>query len=731
MSEVPPDLIKFGSTRQNRDRHSFKMEMAGTTTGFASWVVTILHQGEQDISFDEIYFSCFEAIAEDRTELVVRTIEDSFETIITEFRDELCSQPPDAFNIALKDLCLSVLSSIAQISAAFSPITLVLPRANFSRSLTEIFKQIVFCSVDSTSRFDVFLSTYAHSLPGTNDIESDRSLLELLITFLEGTPRWTAFVDDLVDATDAFCIGITSSALQNESILGNSVLYFGVLLEVLDNEEKLWSILPNSVAARLRRCALDALLSSIVNSSIFKTVPQRDLFARSFFDDMTNWDLLNLVVDRLGESEDFRKALMSVLSEYFTLSLRHLLVQNGILANRTTSLSVVVAIVEFFMDISEKIDLITKLIAREGSAGASIVRDLLRLKSLNIEKALAIEVGRWIDIVNRSWEDCKIEKYRIKMCVNLSKLVPDGKKFVRNHIHQMLLRLFRTGGKYWRFEVGVLESLGIRSSLREIIVEFGSSDAANQRWARIRPDSPLRVFLLPEIKSSGIVPRYGELLLPAAFGIMQERFQAFYRNLMNTKHVRLRWVYEDNLVQVRLVSAAYNILLRLPLIFAVILATIFDYGESSYDFISKKTNLGVQEIEYFVMRCVSKTFPLLVVTSRAIRGGKSVTWNPTFVTKQKKFAIETRCFSLRKPKADSQFQVLSNPVSREAYLTIVTQILKKYRRVETAKLFRLSQQAIQKVCPFRKDEYDRCLIFLQSSGYFEKDPSDPSILVYT
>jgi hypothetical protein len=289
----------------------------------------------------------------------------------------------------------------------------------------------------------------------------------------------------------------------------------------------------------------------------------------------------------------------------------------------------------------------------------------------------------------------------------------------------LVRRLFRTAGRFYELEVSVLAALNLDRSLREVIAEFAASKRANDAWIELRPTSPLRVFLLPSRIAPALVSKYKGLILPSAFARLQELFQGFYAKLAELKGCHLRWIYEDNLVNVKLVSDRYNLLLRLPLVFAVIIAAVFDYGGGTYDFIAKKTGLSLREVECFIGKCTSKEFPLLVMT-----GHRTVSWNPAFRTPRRKISIDTNLFSLAPPKENTHFGAVANVATDATYRGAVVTILKRAKQIEEAALFQRVYNHIRRLSSFSKDDYDRSLIFLETSRYLRRDAARPSLLLY-
>jgi hypothetical protein len=297
----------------------------------------------------------------------------------------------------------------------------------------------------------------------------------------------------------------------------------------------------------------------------------------------------------------------------------------------------------------------------------------------------------------------------------LSYLLDDRKRrYARLHIHGMTARLFQHGFSQISTELIVLHDLSLGLSpygdgLTKQLVALSESLAITlTKWRQCEPESPLSVFLLPNRSTGDFPTRFGNLILPYTFQVLKERFESF------CQPKRLFWIYEDNVVGIQLsVPGRIDLQLRVPLPFAIILTTLYDFGDLSVDDLLVKTGLTIRQITRMVSKSVAARFPLL-----ALRPDGKVAFHLEAPPRTpKKIAVILALCSLQTPVLEPS-----------SYRTHILSVLKERRALSAGDLRALTAARVHS--PFRASEYSRALMALESSQYIARDPTSADHYVY-
>jgi hypothetical protein len=207
---------------------------------------------------------------------------------------------------------------------------------------------------------------------------------------------------------------------------------------------------------------------------------------------------------------------------------------------------------------------------------------------------------------------------------------------------------------------------------------------------------------------------------------MQRLFEMFYSKLAGTGKVKFQWIFEDNLVSLRLEAPEkYNIRLKVPLLIAAILVIIWRYPDASISKVADVSGLAVKHVKAVVRQAISPEFPLLVV-----RDGK-ISFNPAFKTKRRKLCIGYPGFSVQKPPKTEGEAGPGRSAMRQTYQSHVMKIMKSAKSMEIDRLSRRVEREFAKhALPFRKDEYEQALLHLEGIEFIKQDPAKPRQYLY-
>jgi hypothetical protein len=690
----------------------------------ANWVSSILHQSEAELCFDEIYMTCFDAYQTGKAKPLFNLLQQAFESEVAQFREEIAAQSRDSIAFALTELWNSMFIAITKLSAAFDPLRLADRELDIVRSLVTSYKTVIYDS----PQLDFFLVSFAHSLPGSSDLEGQQPLLKELIKFLDGRPKLDFFFDHIIEATDAYCIEITTQATRSPAIQSNFLIYFGLATEILESERKLWRLLPPHVAERLSVVLLRGLTSSVKDKILF--CPQASkLILRHLVNDHGNWATLKILCETILVNDDIRDRLIDIICHHYMKFAGAIAKQ---VEDKKQSTGLACEVINHLIDAFEMVDLLQICGLPQNAKIADRFRDLLKFlledRRLRVESSMSRFIDQTIDRIQRDPSKMPAELAILQKCRPLIRYMRDPVKFARFHARSMFARMFRCSGSNHAVESSVLKVLDrvvpptylLHGSVAGTIAEFEQADATNKAWMAAEPKSPMQVLLLSSFKTAGIATRLSKMVMPPAFMKLQDDFEVFYCGQMKATNIVFNWIYEDNMVALKITTAACLLRLRVPLALAVVLAVVYDKPNSTPQEIASWTGLQSSVVSYLVNLVRSSSLPLLSVNG-------TVEFNPMFRTDLKRLEIQVPQFAL--PKPEKAERVSADSV-KDIYQTHIMRILKAAREVRVEELYNKLQKEIGKMCAFSKEEFDRTLAFLESVRFIRRDPAKPASVFF-
>jgi hypothetical protein len=691
----------------------------------AVWVDAILHGAEGDISFDAIYSAAFKSTYEGTSDSYLNALRDAFETVVLQFQEELAGHPSGAFNLALQQLCHFVVAAVRKLSAAFLPLTFSIRNVDLNRDLLDIFKTTIFGAASSLGHLDLFLVSYAHLLPGSNDVMDQFSMIEMLVIFLMGTPKWELFARHLQEATESLCVQISASAMEDPNVSANFIVYLSLVREILENEEKLWALLPRDLAQHLRDIVLNCMISSCKHEILFH--PRSEITWHDFFfNNLGHLQFLDLFCKTVFIDPELRLDLVHFMAGYFLTKASYFVDTIAQTPEGACEAA------EFMLDTFERLDLLMDCIALPHSRDVidNVKQVIMQNPRFEVEKSLAIWLGKSIHTMCEAPASQRESRYLIRQSAKLIAFMVNRKKFIRWHSHGMVVRLCESVGRVLAVERIVLEEIqpylapSLILPIHERLFVFEESGAVRRKWREKASDSPLYVFLLPAVKAPYITTVFNSIRLPVPFCDFQNQFEIFYRTLRGSERVRFQWIYEDNVVTFRLVSPGrFDFLLQLPLLAGLVLIAVYQFPQSAVEKIAavcgftKNLTLGI------VRRAAGPKFPLLLAVNNV------VTFNPAFQTRRRKVRISFPGLSLQKPPKKEE-KPDAAPVSAQ-YQALVAGIVKQKKTVDAQNLANRVQERLEKLgITFRKEEYERALIRLEGARFITRNPTRPTQYVY-
>jgi hypothetical protein len=271
----------------------------------------------------------------------------------------------------------------------------------------------------------------------------------------------------------------------------------------------------------------------------------------------------------------------------------------------------------------------------------------------------------------------------------------------------MLSRLLKTSARDFQLESTVLAAIGtalppitfLGGPIDVAIDLLGASHAVNRRWGA-GALSPLEVLVLPRSRAARIQSNLQHLKLPPVFTKMQDAFETFFCQEQRANNIAFTWIYEENMVNIRIEFAKGNVQLRVPLAVAVVLAVVFDLGPIEPAAIAEKTGLAADIVDAILARIGSAEFALLSV-------GETVSINTEFESDVSDYwIIAMPQLALSKPRMRAP--------TKDAYRAQVMKIMKGAKEMPLDGLLAAVREEVEKVWSFSREDYDRALVFLES-----------------
>jgi hypothetical protein len=551
-------------------------------TQVSIWVNQILLGIEEDLEFDEMYSTVFEALDTPDLNLYIDSLSSSFSRKVEDLCHELFDVGGSATDFS--DLCYQVLLGIRKLATVFYPATLT--GIDVQALLTGLARNCLFS--EGNAFVSTFLRTFAHSLPGSLNLESQRDVLEMIVPFLKSKGQLERFVNDVIEATDSMTAFMTGRWLSGGDSDGLTAMrYLGFCQVLMENEEKLWALFPPQQADRLRGALLDGMIKSVAPEVLFGGRFAEGL-NQCLFDDLRQLPVLAPVLRRLFVDRGVLRELGLSAIVFFGEGLAALaesLLKDG--KPRRLLLTEVNNVVHQFIDVFEKLSLLDELLFQDRQFRADS-EDTLRFHMEQPAFAANLTFPQYVhQCIEAMANDRQKQHEQVQRLLRLRQLVPflpNREEFANEHNHQMLVRLFHTAGLQYKLEqtaFTILEcffSPGFTQRYRQNVQFLEKSEEIHKKWRISHQTSPLEVLVVPATALYGARAQLSWLKLPPFFARHAAAFEQFYRPLERGKG-KLQWIYDENQVVLRLYKAgAYDIQLTVPLVLACVIAAVKDLG---------------------------------------------------------------------------------------------------------------------------------------------------------
>lgn len=688
-----------------------------STSEFLTNAVSSIFKGDTyNLSFDEVYSTVVFTFPKFGIEFIVNAILEGLSLSLDEERSSLFSQEGDEFNQSLMEISRRVFQSLDQIKAAFKPIFSAGSDINCEAEIIKRYREIIFMDEENSTKINNFLIKYAHTLPGSFDIENEAPMIKLLQQVLRPSPIWDMFINNICESTDALCLYVTSTLLSQEPCKNNPIAYFSAVLDLFTNEQKLWKLLPNEDQEKLHYLALTCLIYDIKDDYLFNE-GNKSIIVRAFFEDLRNLDTFKSILALFINDN-------SIISEFVLALFQHFrLVIDKLASEPINSLQQSSLATETIINVFEKI----RIIQSETLLGRLPIFDemledfrgkLLSKDNLNFESNAAKTIGMKISNV---CSDPTKEK-ELKIFVNeIGKLISysDNKLlFIDTHNSLMFGRLCMYAGKQYKLEQNVISILepymppSLSEPFQEKLKAFEESEEINKKWSNKPFGSNLSVFILSSTKAPNIATKFGNLTLPPEMKKWQDSFTTFFQTMKNGR-VLINFIYEDNLVEmnVKFPKCPNQFLLKSPLIFSVVLYYIGSFPGATYDEISHAVGLRVKDVETVVSKgAQTKEFMIYKVVKGATPEQTKVFFNMNYSSPKQKFNVMLpNRFKLNLDTAE----MMKNKRVK-IYQTNIAKVVKENGRVNENDLSQLVASTMPPGIQFNLDEYNESLSSLIS-----------------
>jgi hypothetical protein len=603
----------------------------------SDWVQHILQGQETDIEFDEIYSSIFDSIGTPRLELYVNSLYSNFTSKLEELREEVFRS--DSITVNFGDLCQTVLSSIRKLSTAFYPAKLA--DYDIPKLLNSIAEKTLFS--DPSPDIVCYWRSFAHSLPGTIDIEITQPHFKTIIDILRGSPNFSIIVDGVEEATDALSLHISSTMIPVDQF--SPFCYLGTCYALLENETRLWSYFKDSIIEhRLRQTLLNGLIKSVAQDIFF--APEVSIrFRRAIFDDFREFTVMVPRLKTLFYDAELQQSLAWSAVDYFadTLTEFHFSFLKDDVP-RSLAAADVTKIAQTFVDVFEKLELLGEHLFSKASFDINNVHGMLSYKlsekGFDANQTFAIYIHQCIETMILDRDKQPEQEEQLLRVRRLIPFLPDRNEFISYHYLQMYIRLFRTAGSQYQLEdkaFRIIESFvapDTRNRYDELLETFQKSEQIQGNWKIAKPGALLSVLMVTENTMKGIGGSLGELKVPEFFFVHAREFETFCQGIFGTPG-KLQWLFEENIVVLRLKrDGVYDINITVVFVIACVILALKDLGRTTKGELTQYLGLkSPPRTEAWCRLLTRDALPLLIVTKEGI-------WfNPEFRPRRQRFTI--------------------------------------------------------------------------------------------
>ena len=458
-----------------------------STSDFLTNAVSNIFKGDTySLSFDEIYSTVLFTFPKFGIDFIVKAVLEGLALSLNEERTSLFSQDGEEFNQFLMDMSRRIFQSMGQIKAAFRPIFVNNSGVNCEAEIIKRYREIIFMDEENSQKINNFIIRYAHTLPGSFDIENEAPMIKLLQQVLRPSPLWNMFIEHICQSTDALCLYVTSTLLSQDPCKNNPISYLSAVLDMFSNEEKLWKLLPNEDHEKLHYLMLTCLIYDLKDNYLF-TEENKSLIVRAFFDDLKNLDILKKILALFINDN-------SIISEFVIALFQHFRsVIDNLASEPANSLQASSLVTETIINVFERIRILQSETLLGGSPIFNEMLDDFRGKvlskdNINFESNAAKTIG--LKISNVCSDPSK--ERELKIFVNeVGKLISysDNKLlFIDTHNSLMFGRLCMYAGQQYKLEQNVINILepymppSLSEPFQEKLKAFEESEEINKKW---------------------------------------------------------------------------------------------------------------------------------------------------------------------------------------------------------------------------------------------------------
>jgi hypothetical protein len=474
---------------------------------------------------------------------------------------------------------------------------------------------------------------------------------------------------------------------------------------------------------RLRETFLNGMIKAVSDDFFFSDISQKQL-GLAIFDDLRALPKITPLLLRFFYDEDLRQRLGFAATLHFQSSLQSLgdsLLKNG--QPRKLTLPEVERVVERFVDVAEKLDLLTEhlfpdsLVAKESFTG--LLQQSLSHAGLAATTTFASYVGRCIEQITIDREHQEDHQRRLFRMRPLIRSLPASPAFSAEHFQQLYVRLFHSAGLQYRIEDVAFGIIGetmplIWDQFRDSLPVFVQSEKINKQWQQAKRQSPLTVLVFPQEKATNITTHFSGIKLPESFNRLKQEFEAFYRPIAVAEggyQGELRWVYEENFAILDLKGPGYETQLTVPVVLAAALMYVKESGALSVADLQTKMGLPKPEHAEALAKSLARPeCPILLVT------GTRIAFNPAFRPRGRKIRLAGPAnFGLARI-------VTANADDLDLYQAYAMQILKKEKVKRDAELLAAVKRRFeQKRRPFDPKVFGCAMAGVERTNEVKKD----------
>ncbi|KAH0792322.1 hypothetical protein GPJ56_003848 [Histomonas meleagridis] len=602
-------------------------------------------------------------------------------------------------------------------------------KIDIEAELTNIFKTIIFLTPPSSDRVSSYLIKLAHQLPGSPNFEDFKDIILFFSQFLKQTKLWDTFVNHLYQATDYLAFTFTSQLLQRSDVKENPLIYLSASMNLIDNESKLWGILPKADGDKLRSI-LSAGLYSCITSEYLMQSSFHSIYFATFLDTFVNYQFLTDLIDNYIIGTTFLKELSELFLSYF-------ISKSGTLkdTNNPNNLQSSLAMIEELITLYEKLDLLaqTKMYSIPGFSEKleNVRQTIIQNPDLSFEYNAARYISKCIETMCNDPSKKRDQLISISQCAKIVSFSNKKMEFIETHNTLMLVRLCQFAGQQYQVEETAIECLEpympptLAKPFQNMLKDFETSAKINNDWEKKPFGYVLRVFVLPTSNAQGVASKFDQVILPKVFNDWKSAFTQFFLGQKNSR-VKLKWIYEDNIVMMKLSAQnRYDFQIKMPLLLAIVIVHLSEVKTATYRQIAESLHMKVPEIEVLIKKGLTKAFMLFRIMPKDKKEDTIVMFNPAFKTPKKKFAIIIPAhFSLQLAQKSVQDQLLAKK-RLKVYQSIITRTVKGSKKVSDLGLATQAEKMLSSMFPFDPDEFGMALnellkqrIIMQNGKYY-------------